>query len=70
MINEYADLRGEAAGEGTLLAAWEDLYTTMFWPTVILLFGRLLFPPRLPEQTEKEHSGDLTDETLEEPPSV
>ncbi len=70
MINEYADLRGEAAGEGTLLAAWEDLYTTMFWPTVILLFGRLLFPPRLLEQTEEQHSGDLTDETFEQPPSV
>jgi len=26
-------------------AALHDLLNTMFWPTIILLFGRVLFPP-------------------------
>lgn len=46
MANEYADIIGDAAGEGTLSSGLADLYGTMFWPTVILLFGRFLFPPR------------------------
>jgi hypothetical protein len=25
-------------------AALHDIYNTMFWPTVILILGRLLFP--------------------------
>jgi len=46
MANEYADIIGDAAGEGTLSSGLADLYGTMFWPTVILLLGRFLFPPR------------------------
>ena len=76
MINEYADLTGQAAGEGTLQAAWEDLYTTMFWPTVILLFGRFLFPPRGELQAEEPanhshlQSGDLANQSFEKPPAI
>ena len=44
LFNEYADLRGSAPGEATVDAALHDIYNTMFWPTVILILGRFLFP--------------------------
>lgn len=44
LFNEYADLRGAAPDEATMGAALHDIYNTMFWPTVILIFGRVLFP--------------------------
>ena len=44
LFNEYADLRGSAPGEATMEAALHDIYNTMFWPTVILILGRFLFP--------------------------
>ena len=44
LFNEYADLRGAAPGEATIDAALHDLYNTMFWPTLILILGRFLFP--------------------------
>jgi hypothetical protein len=44
LFNEYADLRGAAAGEATIDAALHDVYNTMFWPTVLLILGRALFP--------------------------
>jgi hypothetical protein len=44
LFNEYADLRGAAPGEATMDAALHDIYNTMFWPTVILILGRFLFP--------------------------
>ena len=44
LFNEYADLRGAAAGEATIDAALQDVYNTMFWPTVLLILGRALFP--------------------------
>jgi hypothetical protein len=44
LFNEYADLRGSAPGEATMDAALHDIYNTMFWPTVILILGRFLFP--------------------------
>lgn len=44
LFNEYADLRGSAPGEATMDAALHDIYNTMFWPTVILILGRVLFP--------------------------
>lgn len=43
LFNEYADLRGSAPGEATIDAALDDIYNTMFWPTVTLILGRLLF---------------------------
>ena len=44
LFNEYADLRGAAPGEATIDAALHDIYNTMFWPTLILILGRFLFP--------------------------
>ena len=44
LFNEYADLRGAAAGEATIDAALHDVYNTMFWPTMLLILGRVLFP--------------------------
>jgi len=67
LFNEYADLKGLAPGEATIDAAVHDLYNTMLWPTVILILGRLLFPPRTKElRDEAEISGDLADQTFEQ----
>jgi hypothetical protein len=44
LFNEYADLHGQAPDEATIDAAMHDLYNTMFWPTIILLLGRFMFP--------------------------
>jgi hypothetical protein len=44
LFNEYADLRGQAPGEATLNASLHDLYNTMFWPTMLLILGRVLLP--------------------------
>ncbi len=38
-------------------AALHDLLNTMFWPTILLIFGRMLFPPRVPIVVEPK-SGD------------
>lgn len=46
LFNEYADIRGVAPGEATMNAGLHDIYNTMFWPTILVIFGRLLFPPR------------------------
>ncbi|NJM50517.1 MAG: hypothetical protein HC843_06210 [Sphingomonadales bacterium] len=82
MVNEFADLTGPAAGEGMVRAAWEDIFTTMFWPTVILLLGRILFPPQRPPVVAEEAladpegapdvrpSGDLPDQPFEKSPAV
>lgn len=70
LFNEYADLRGLAPGEATMDAALHDIYNTMFWPTVIVLFGRLLFPRKNAAKTEARNSGDLPDQAFEEPTAV
>jgi hypothetical protein len=71
LFNEYADLRGVAPGEATMDAAIHDLYNTMLWPTVILVFGRFLFPPRKKEpRREAGKSGDLADQAFEQPATV
>jgi hypothetical protein len=44
LFNEYADLHGQAPDEATIDAAMHDLYNTMFWPTIILILGRFMFP--------------------------
>ena len=46
LFNEYADLNGLAPGEASMKASIHDLYNTMLWPTVIVILGRFLFPPR------------------------
>jgi hypothetical protein len=74
LFNEYADLTGNAPGEGTIKASLHDIYNTMFWPTMLLLFGRWLFPRSKQEAKPEENSGDLADEAFhdssKEPPPV
>jgi hypothetical protein len=71
LFNEYADLKGLAPGEATIDAAVHDLYNTMLLPTVILILGRFLFPPRVKElREEAEISGDLADQPFEQPAPV
>ena len=71
LSNEYADLRGQAPGEATLNASLHDLYNTMFWPTIILLMGRFLFPRKKPEKVlDSAQSSDLADHPLEQAATV
>ena len=71
LFNEYADLRGQAPGEATMDASLHDVYITMFWPTVIVLFGWLLFPRRIAEKPRPmPASSDLADEPFEQAPTV
>lgn len=71
LFNEYADLKGVAPGEATIDAAVHDLYNTMLWPTIILILGRFLFPPRTKElRQEAAKSGDFADQSFEQPATV
>lgn len=70
LFNEYADLQGQAPGEATIDAAMHDLYNTMFWPTIILLLGRLLFPRAKTLDAKPKISGDLADQPLEQSAAV
>jgi hypothetical protein len=65
LFNEYADLKGLAPGEASMDASIHDLYNTMFWPTLILLLGRFLFPPRLKKPAIVDDDlSDLADQPL------
>lgn len=47
LTGEWLDMRGERL-VGRLqsdAAHWHDIWNTMFWPTVLLLIGRWLYPP-------------------------
>ena len=66
LFNEYADLRGLAPGEATLDASLHDLYNTMFWPTIILILGRFLFPRRRKDLGRAASSSDLAHQPLEQ----
>ena len=66
LFNEYADLRGLAPGEATLDASLHDLYNTMFWPTIILILGRFLFPQRRKDLGPAASSSDLSHQPLEQ----
>lgn len=70
LFNEYADLRGLAPGEATLDASLHDLYNTMFWPTIILILGRFLFPRRRKDLSPAAPSSDLAHQPLEQAASV
>lgn len=66
LINEWADLRSDRAGEAELTEALKDLYNTMVWPVLILLFGRLLFPRDVrAKKPDAESSGENAEHTLE-----
>jgi hypothetical protein len=64
LFNEYADLQGQAPGEATIDAAMHDLYNTMFWPTIILLLGRFMFPRAKKSYATPDISGDFADQPL------
>ena len=64
LFNEYADLQGQAPGEATIDAAMHDLYNTMFWPTIILLLGRFMFPRAKKSDAKPYRSGDFSDQPL------
>jgi hypothetical protein len=71
LFNEFADLHGVAPGEATIDAAVHDLYNTMFWPTVIVVLGRFLFPPQKKlREPGPDVSGDLADESFKEPAAI
>ena len=64
LFNEYADLQGQAPGEATIDAAMHDLYNTMFWPTIILILGRFMFPRAKKSDSTPDISGDFADQPL------
>jgi len=67
LFNEYADLRGAAAGEATIDAALHDVYNTMFWPTLFLILGRALFPRKKATPVSPDAiSSDLPHQPLEQ----
>jgi hypothetical protein len=71
LFNEYADLRGAAPGEATIDAALHDIYNTMFWPTLILILGRFLFPRKNRDVVNPvAPSSDLPQQPLEQATSV
>ena len=71
LFNEYADLRGAAPGEATMDAALHDIYNSMFWPTLILILGRFLFPRKKTEPASPAAtSRDLPHQPLEQATSV
>ena len=71
LFNEYADFRGAPPGEATMDAALHDIYNTMFWPTVILILGRVLFlRERVKLASPTAASSDLPHQPLEQATSV
>ena len=64
LFNEYADLQGQAPGEATIDAAMHDLYNTMFWPTIILILGRFMFPRAKKSDATPDLLGDFADQPL------
>lgn len=64
LFNEYADLQGQAPGEATIDAAMHDIYNTMFWPTIILILGRFMFPHAKKSDATPDISGDFADQPL------
>lgn len=71
LFNEYADIRGVAPGEATINAGLHDIYNTMFWPTILVIFGRLLFPPRMKiVKPEMLILSDSADQSFEQPPTI
>lgn len=66
---EWIDMQAEAANSALQPDAehWHDIWNTMFWPTVLLLVGRWMQPG---PKRKAVDSGDLADQTFEQPPSV
>jgi hypothetical protein len=71
LFNEYADLRGDAPGEASIAAGLHDIYNTMFWPTVFLLFGGFLFSRKAKDAVQVVIAlSEDADQALEQPPTV
>ena len=70
LFNEYADLQGQAPGEATIDAAMHDLYNTMFWPTIILILGRFMFPRAKKSDAKTDRSGDFADQPFKQSAAV
>jgi hypothetical protein len=67
LFNEYADLKGLAPGEASIDASIHDLYNTMLWPTIIVILGRFLFPPKRKKPLpEIKQSSNFADEAADE----
>lgn len=70
---EWLDVRAEMLEANLRPDAehWKDIWNTMFWPTVLLLTGSWLQPrTKQKPEADVETSGDLTDQSLEQPPPV
>ena len=70
LFKEYADLQGQAPGETTIDAAMHDLYNTMFWPTIILILGRFMFPRAKKSDAKTDRSGDFADQPFKQSAAV
>ncbi|MBK8376129.1 hypothetical protein [Sphingorhabdus sp.] len=77
LLVEWLDMRAERIEANIRPDAehWKDIWNTMFWPTVLLLFGRWLHPRPKPKTLAMEDpSGDLPDQSPhdsgEESPSI
>ena len=66
---EWLDMLAEASNSAIMpdAAHWQDIWNTMFWPTILLLVGRWLQPRS--EQLSPE-SGYFADKPFEQPPTV
>jgi hypothetical protein len=47
-----------------------DLYNTMFWPTIILLLGRFMFPRAKESDAKTDRSGDFADQPFKQSAAV
>ena len=67
---EWLDMRVDAVDSVLDPGAdhWHDLWNTMFWPTMLLFFGRWLQPAIKP--APQPESSDLADQSFKEPPAV
>ena len=70
LFNEYADLHGQGPGKATINAAMHDLYNTMFWPTIILILGRFMFPRAKKSDAKTDRSGDFADQPFKQSAAV
>lgn len=66
---EWLDIRADSVGAIPQPQSdhWHDVWNTMIWPTVLLLVGRWLQPK---PNVQLATSGELADQTFEEPAAV
>lgn len=67
-INEYSDLLYSTEEDAAVRwsESWHDIGNTMLWPTVILVLGRWLFPPRVVVATPSPIDDDDLNEFAED----